>query len=82
MESALAGVAEGRMAEVVRETGGLHEVSVDVKVVGEVFGALLEPLTNGAPDLGDLERMGEARAIEIVFPREEDLGLALQAPEG
>ena len=35
-----------------------------------------------ARDLGDLDRMGEARAVIIALVLDEDLGLVLEAAEG
>ena len=42
---------------------------------------LLELAGDAASDLRNLERMGEAGAIEIAVTEVEDLGLALQPPE-
>ena len=71
VEHALAGVAEGRVAEVVAEGDGLGQFLVESKHLGDA-----------ARDLRHLERMGQARSIVIAGRREEHLGLVLQPPEG
>ena len=66
----LAGVAEGRVAEVVRERDGLGQVLVQFQRPGD-----------GATDLGDLDGMRQARAVEVALVVHEHLGLVLQAPK-
>ena len=71
VEHVLADVAERRVAEVVAQPDGLGEV-------------LVEPqrARDRARDLGDLERVGQPRAVVVALGRDEDLRLVLQAPEG
>ena len=64
-------MTEWRMAEIVAE--------------GDRFGELFmqpEDFGDGARDLRNLERVGQARAVMIARRREEDLRLVLQPPEG
>lgn len=70
-ERLLAGMAEGRMTEVMGEGKGLGEVLIEA-----------EAARNGAGDLGDLERVGEAGAEEVTLVIDEDLRLVLQLAEG
>ena len=67
VERHLAVVAEGRVADVVGERGGLGEVGVAAERVREVAG-----------DLGDLEAVREPVAHEVVGLRPEHLGLGRQ----
>ena len=70
VERVLADVAERRMAEIVPEPDRLDEV-------------LVEPqrASDGARDLGDLERVRQPRPVVIAGRRHEHLGLVLEAPE-
>ena len=70
-ERLLAGVAEGRVAEVVAERDRLGEILVEV-----------EGARDGAGDLRDLERVREARDVVVAGGRDEDLRLVLEAAEG
>ena len=75
VEGLLAGVAEGRMADVVGQGEGLGQFDIEAERAGE-----------GAGDLGDLKGVGEA-AAEMVGGRVrraagEDLGLAGETTEG
>ena len=65
----LAVVAEGRVAEVVRERRGLGDVGVRAERPGEVAG-----------DLGDLEAVREPVADEVVGLRTDDLRLRGEPP--
>ena len=67
----LARVAEGRVAEVVAERQALGQV-------------LVQPQgpRDRAPDLRDLQRVGEARAVVVALVVDEDLRLVLEPPEG
>ncbi|GAA1540379.1 hypothetical protein GCM10009691_14030 [Brevibacterium picturae] len=56
------------MAEVVAETGGVDDVRITAEVAGEF-----------TPDLGDLERMSEPGAHEIIRSRRHDLSLGAEA---
>ena len=78
MEVRLAGVTEGRVADVVSETGGLDEVGIDEALGAEIRAGRLEPGTEAAADLRDLDGMRQPGPVEIVFAGEEDLGLALE----
>ena len=58
-----------------------------IDVAGRSFvdfmdGKLPELPGDPARDLGDLQRMGQPRPVEIAVPQVEDLGLALQSAEG
>ncbi len=66
----LAGVAERRMAHVVREGHRLREVLVQVERAGQRPG-----------DLGHLQGMRQAGPEEIALVRQEDLRLVLQPTE-
>ena len=70
VEHGLADVAEGRVAEVVPQPDRLGEVLVEAQRPG-----------HGPRDLGDLERVGQPRAVVVALGRDEDLGLVLEAAE-
>jgi hypothetical protein len=70
------------MAEIVAETGAFDEIGVDEALVIEDVALLAEPSADAAADLGDLDAVGEPRAVEVVFAGEEDLRFALQTAEG
>ena len=55
VEGRLAGVAERRMAEVVRQGDGLGQVFVEAELPGD-----------GAADLGDFQRVRQAGAVMVV----------------
>ena len=67
----LAGMAEGRVAEIVDQRDRL----------GEVLVAAQRPRQR-AGDLRDLDRVGEPGAVVVALMRDEDLRLVLQAAEG
>ena len=71
IESAFAGVAEGRMADVVDQRERFSEVFVERERAGDVTG-----------DLHDFDRMCQARAEVIRGARGEDLRLAGEASKG
>ncbi len=71
IEGALAGMAEGRVAEIVRERQRLGQILVQAERASE-----------RASDLGNLERMGQSRAEMVAFVKDEDLGLVGEPPEG
>ena len=76
-------MTEGRVAEVVGEAGGFDQVGVDEKIRLERPVTLgFEPEANRLSNLCDLERVGEAGAVEIVFTAPEYLRFVLQAAEG
>ena len=70
IERALAGVTEGRMAEIVGERERLGQI-------------LIEPERSGkrARDLGNLERVRQPGAEVVALMKDEDLGLVREAPE-
>ena len=67
----LAGVTEGGMTQVVGQGDRLGQFPVQPQGVGQ-----------GAGDLADLERMGQAGAVVVTLVGDEDLGLLLQPAEG
>ena len=71
VERVLAGVAERRVAEIVAERHRLGEFFVEPQRLGE-----------RASELGDLDRMGEARAEMVALVIDEHLGLVGKAAEG
>ena len=71
VQGALAGVAEGRMADVVDQCQRLGEVFVEAERAGA-----------GAGDLRDLDGVGQAAAEVVGGAAGEDLGLAREAAEG
>ncbi len=71
VERLLAGVPEGRVAEVVPEPDRLGQVLVEAERPG-----------NRAGDPTGLQRVGEAGSVVIPLGRDEDLGLVLEPPEG
>ena len=71
VQGVLADVAEGWVAEVVAEPDRLDEILVEAQRAG-----------HGPRDLGDLERVGQPRAVVIAAGRDEHLGLGLEPPEG
>jgi hypothetical protein len=81
LERALARVAEGRVPEVMREADRLHQVRVDEEVVAKRALERPEELADRAADLRHLHRVREPRAVEVVLPGEEDLGLRLELAE-
>ena len=66
----LSGVAEGGVAKVVGEADGLGQVLIEPQRPGD-----------GAGDLGDFQRVGQAGAVEVALRREEDLRFLLEPPE-
>jgi hypothetical protein len=66
----LPGVAERRVAEVVRQRHRFHQVFVQVQQAGD-----------GAGDLRHFEAVGEAGAKQVAFVVDEHLGLVFQPPE-
>ena len=71
VEGALAGVAEGRVADVMHQREGLGEVLVQAQRFGD-----------RARDLLDLDGVSEARAEVVGGAAGEDLGLAGEAAKG
>ena len=67
----LAGMAKGRVAQVVRQRHGLGQVFVGLKCARQA-----------ARQLRHFQRMGQAGAVIIAFMLHKDLGLVLEAAEG
>ena len=70
VERLLAGVAEGRMAEVVAEPDRLGQVLVEAERPGDRAG-----------DPAGLQRVGEPGPVVVALGRDEDLRLVLEAAE-
>ena len=70
-ERALAGMAEGRVAQVVRQRQRLGQVLVEPQHAGD-----------GAGDLRHLQAVGQPRAVVVALVEHEHLRLVGQAPEG
>ena len=66
IERPLAGVAEGRVAQIVPQADGLSQILVEA-----------QRTRHGAGQTRDLQRMGQARAVVVALRLEEDLGLVL-----
>ncbi len=71
VESFFSGVAEGRVADVVDQREGLGEIDVEAEGSGD-----------GAGDLRDFERVGEAVAEVVGVAAGEDLRFGFEAAEG
>ncbi len=71
VEHVFAGMAEGRVAEVMRERQRLGEVVIEAERPGD-----------GAGDLANFDRMGQTGAIMIALMRHEDLRLMGEAAKG
>ena len=71
VERALAGMAERRVAEIMREGHRLGEILVEPERTGERAG-----------DLRHLDRMGQPRAEMIALVEEEHLRLVVEPAEG
>ena len=67
VQRVLSGMAERRVAQVVRQRQRFGQVLVQPKGAGD-----------GAGDLGDLDAVGQPGAVEIALVVDEDLGLVLQ----
>ena len=70
IERVLAGMSKRRVPEIVRQADGLGEGLVDA-----------QRTRDGAPDLRDLERMRDSRAVQVALVIDEHLGLVDQPPE-
>ena len=70
VERVAAGMAEGRMAEIVRERQGLGEIVVE-----------MQRPRDRARDLRHFERMRQPRPVMVAFVIDEHLRLVLQASE-
>ena len=70
VERVLPGVAERGMAQVVRQGNGLDQIFVQSQRAGD-----------GAAELGDLQRVRQARAEQVAFVVQEHLGFVDQTPK-
>ena len=81
-----AGVAEGRVADVVGEAGGGYDVANVGGMDGSQTVAFDDVESNGgaegAPDATGFEAVGEARADVVALGQGEDLCFVLEAAEG
>ncbi len=71
IERPLAGVAKGRVAEIVGESERLGQILIELKRTGD-----------GPGDLRDFEAVGQPRAVMIALVIDEDLRLVVQPAEG
>ena len=71
VEGTFASVAEGRVAEVVGQGEGFHQIGIELQFVGD-----------GARDLADFQSVGEAVAKVVGVAAREDLRLRFQTAEG
>ena len=82
IEGALARMAEGRVAQIMRQTHRLDEVRIDEKpVIQRATGPRLEPIADGLANLRHFQRMGQPGPVKIVLAAPKHLGLVLHAPE-
>ncbi len=70
VQRVLTGVAEWRVPEIVCEADRLDQLLVQT-----------ETARHGPADLGDLERVGQPRAVVVALVVDEHLRLVLEAPE-
>ncbi len=70
VEDLLAVVPEGRVADVVRQSGGLHHVWVAAQLNGDP-----------AADLGDFQRVGQPGPGYVTLPGTDHLGLTGKPPQ-
>ena len=75
---ALAGVAEGRVADVMREADGLEQVEID----DDMRVTVPQPEGDRLRDTRDLEGMRQPRAIKVVLAGLKNLRLGLEPAEG
>ena len=71
VQGALTGVAKGRMAEIVTEGDGFHQILVQTKCPG-----------NRSGKTADLQRVGKAGTVMISLRAEKNLGFMLETPKG
>ncbi len=71
IERALAGMAERRMAEVMRQRQGFREILVETELPGQRAG-----------DLRHFQRVGQPGAVMVALVEHEYLGFVLQAAKG
>jgi len=82
MEGSFARVPERRVPNVMGQTGSLDQISVNLESFTQQRRSLIETIANATTDLGDFDRMSQARSVKIVFPTEENLRLALESSKG
>ena len=70
VERVLAGMAERRVAQVVRQRQGFGQFLVQAQAAADRAG-----------DVRDFQRMGQARPVMVAFVGDEDLGLVLHPAE-
>ena len=82
----LAGMAEGRVADVMRQAGGLHQIAELIRHAPDrgqhVAQLFARGETQRAADGGDFQRVHQPVADMRVGRQRVDLRLLLQAPEG
>ena len=89
-DGVFAGMAKGRVADVVGEAGSSHDVAAVLVEVGQELGqsgVVFQQLARGqaaqgAAHHGGFEGVGEARVHEVGFGQGHHLGFPLQAPKG
>lgn len=76
----LSGMTKRRVPQIVGESDGFDQLKTRKQRL--LLRMLLpQPQHQPPPDLGDLHRVGEAGAVEIVLVNTVDLGFCLQPPE-
>lgn len=82
MEGSFARVPKRWVPNVMGQTGSLDQISVNLESFTQQRRSLIETIANATTDLGDFDRMSQARSVKIVFPTEENLRLALESSKG
>lgn len=82
IQLALTDVPKGGMAEVMGETDCLDQVGIDIEVRSETVAGTVEVFSDGAGDPGDLDGVGQARAVEIILAALKHLGFRLELAKG
>ncbi len=70
VERILAGVAERRVPEIVRQRYGLHQIFVQPEIA-----------SHRSSDLRDFNAVGQAGSEQIAFMIDENLGLVFETPK-
>ena len=83
MELVLAYVPKGRVADVMGQASGLDDLSIESsrRIGRGVAGRALQALRDSAPDLSDLQRVGQSRMEQLNLASSDDLRDAAQAPK-
>ena len=71
VEGFLAGMAEGRMSEVMRESNGFGQIFIESERAGQ-----------GASDRRDFHGVGQSCAVMVAGAIEEDLGFVFETAKG